>query len=115
MNVEFDAPDGYVEPVVNREMPEAPSMPFVPPVVKGPFSGAGVRLDGKAGKPRTTSTSSLGAMAESTSTARPTTVEELPPVVPDENYRPGSLEFIRYNYKCRSVLSNAHTDQSKLA
>jgi ubiquitin fusion degradation protein 1 len=110
MNVEFDAPDGYVEPVVKREMPEAPTLPVVPPVVTGPFSGAGFRLDGKAAKPRTTSTSSLGALAKATTPARPTPVEELPPVVPDENYRPGSLEFIRYNYKCRSIIEASHKD-----
>jgi hypothetical protein len=79
-------------------------VPLAKPVTKGPFSGAGVRLDGKAAKPRTMSTSSMNGLAETPTTGRPSCVEELPPVVPDESYRPGSLDFIRYNYKCRTVL-----------
>lgn len=42
--------------------------------------------------------------AEASGVGRPTRVEDLPPVMPDENYKPGSLEFIRYNYKNLSVL-----------
>jgi hypothetical protein len=76
----------------------------VKPAKSGPFSSAGVRLDGKTAKVRTTSTSSFNAHAETPTTGRPTNVEELPDVVVDESYRPGTLEFTRYNYKNLSTL-----------
>ncbi|KAI6187230.1 hypothetical protein M3Y98_00220200 [Aphelenchoides besseyi] len=111
MNVEFDAPDGYVEPKTvpkKNEMPEAPPLDTNAPPTSGPFSGSGVRLDGKTAKSRTVSTSSLGRL--DSTTPPPPTVEspsDLPPVVPDESYQPGSLDFVRYNYKNRSVIEAA--------
>ncbi|KAI6228879.1 hypothetical protein M3Y99_01180400 [Aphelenchoides fujianensis] len=108
MNVEFDAPDGYVEPASEAEgQRNAPAIaPSAP--ASGPFGGSGVRLDGKTTKPRTISTSSLGGL-ESTTPPPPAveTPADLPPVVPDESYQPGALDFVRYNYKNRSVLEAA--------
>jgi hypothetical protein len=79
-------------------------VPLNRPATSGPFSGSGQRLDGKAAKARTMSTSSVSGLVETPTTGRPTCVEDLPPVVPDENYKPGALEFIRYNYKNLSEL-----------
>ncbi|KAI6175970.1 hypothetical protein M3Y97_00748200 [Aphelenchoides bicaudatus] len=104
MNVEFDAPDGYVEPSNTRIMPEAPEVPISKPAKTGPFSGGGQRLDGKVTKPRTMSTSSANGLVESATNGKATSIDDLPPVVVDENYKPGTLEFIRYNYKNLSVL-----------
>lgn len=74
-------------------------MPLNRPAKTGPFAGSGQRLDGKVAKVRTMSTSSANGLVETPSTGRPTCVGDLPPVVPDENYKPGALDFIRYNYK----------------
>lgn len=57
-----------------------------------------MRLDGKATKPKQPSSSSLSA-ADSASTA-----PVLGAIVPREDYVPGSLSFVRYNYRNRSVL-----------
>ncbi|KAI6222488.1 hypothetical protein M3Y99_01496200 [Aphelenchoides fujianensis] len=116
MNVEFDAPDGYVEPQAKpkvNEMPEAPAIAPTAPA-SGPFGGSGVRLDGKTTKPRTISTSSLGGL-ESTTPPPPAveTPADLPPVVPDESYQPGALDFVRYNYKNRSVLATALREKQR--
>lgn len=81
-------------------------MPLSKPVKAGPFAGSGQRLDGKVSKARTMSTSSANGLVETPTSGRPTCVEDLPPVVPDENYRPGALDFIRYNYKNLSVLKS---------
>jgi hypothetical protein len=81
----------------------------------GPFAGSGFRL-GKStnsDKPRATSTTSASTAIESVNSSRPTCIEDLPPVVPDENYHPGQLEFIRYNYKSLSVLKEELQTQTK--
>lgn len=59
------------------------------------FSGEGMRLDGKAVKPRQQSSSSLSSADASPALAA---------IVPREDYQPGSLGFVRYNYRNRAVL-----------
>lgn len=121
MNVEFDAPEGYVEPDYKSTVTEmvsavggghlrlCPAQPAAPPVPPKqpkrdqPFASSGVRLDGKSVKQRTVSSSS--SLGPSNSLDQPPTpAEELADVVPDENYRPGRLDFVRYAYKNRAVL-----------
>jgi len=95
MNVEFDAPDGYVQPPRTTEMPSAPPVPLPRAPSSGPFVGSGCRLDGKS---RTVSTSSTGSMVATNGAAA------LADVIHDENYRPGALSFVRYDYTNRSCL-----------
>ncbi|VDM38983.1 unnamed protein product [Toxocara canis] len=105
MNVEFDAPEGYVEPSSSAASsattkPIAP--PRVPSVGKGlvapadkkfaAFGGSGHRLDGKT----RSSQSSLSELADSES--------KLPQLVVETDYKPGSLTFVRYDYKNRSLM-----------
>ncbi|KAH7725498.1 ubiquitin fusion degradation protein UFD1 containing protein [Aphelenchoides avenae] len=101
MNVEFDAPEGYVEPnyAAARKPDEMPPAPEVQPAKSGfsAFSGEGMRLDGKAVKPRQMSSSSLSSADASGSTP-------IAAIVPREDYQPGSLTFVRYNYRNRAVL-----------
>uniref|UniRef100_A0A0N5ALF1 Ubiquitin fusion degradation protein 1 n=1 Tax=Syphacia muris TaxID=451379 RepID=A0A0N5ALF1_9BILA len=98
MNVEFDAPEGYVEP--SSVKPSAQSVkPSAPPpsarVPKGTklgekvfqaFSGNGLRLDGK-GK-STTVTTSKATLSE----------PEIEPITVDTEYVPGKLSFMRYAF-----------------
>lgn len=97
MNVEFDAPEGYVEPEYNKktEMPEAPLEKLVKR--DHPFSSQGYRLDGKTRPTRTP------LVSESQDDKMPE-ILELGPLKPDYDYKPGSLVFPRYNYKNRGVL-----------
>jgi len=110
MNVEFDAPDGYVEPTPTprtTEMPSAPPVPLPKAPSSGPFVGSGCRLDGKSTKVRTVSTSSTGSMVAGPATNGAVPMPEVPEiadVIPDENYHPGVLTFVRYDYKNRSCL-----------
>uniref|UniRef100_F1LAY4 Ubiquitin fusion degradation protein 1 n=1 Tax=Ascaris suum TaxID=6253 RepID=F1LAY4_ASCSU len=113
MNVEFDAPEGYVEPSVSgasstSTKPSAP--PRVPSVGKGlvapsekkftAFTGSGHRLDGK-----TKSQTSLAELADSEN--------KLPQLVVETNYEPGSLTFVRYDYKNRSLMEKELAEASK--
>ncbi|VDD93542.1 unnamed protein product [Enterobius vermicularis] len=95
MNVEFDAPEGYVEPsTTNAHIPFVkPSTP--PPSARMPqgtaagdktfqaFSGSGFRLDGK-GK---------GSNASLASTV--SSEKNIFPIVVDTEYVPGKLTFVR--------------------
>ncbi|CAD5226004.1 unnamed protein product [Bursaphelenchus xylophilus] len=105
MNVEFDAPEGYVEPTYKPAQTEMATAPVVQPKIKKDetFGGSGVRLDGKVSKSRTVSTSSAGPSRDSVEKA-PEPEEQIAEVIPDESYRPGQLDFIRYAYKNRELL-----------
>uniref|UniRef100_A0AC35FUY5 Ubiquitin fusion degradaton protein n=1 Tax=Panagrolaimus sp. PS1159 TaxID=55785 RepID=A0AC35FUY5_9BILA len=96
MNVEFDAPEGYVEPDYKKktDMPEAPIEKLVKPAE--PFAGQGYRLDGKV--PKKTRTPLVSTTEEDK------VVTELLELVPDNDYKPGTLVFPRYNYKNRATL-----------
>uniref|UniRef100_A0A7E4UU85 Ubiquitin fusion degradation protein 1 homolog n=1 Tax=Panagrellus redivivus TaxID=6233 RepID=A0A7E4UU85_PANRE len=98
MNVEFDAPEGYVEPdyKTKNEMPEAPAPKLVTPA--NPFAEGGYRLDGKK-KPRS-------PYVSESQEVDPHAIEglQLGPIVPDFDYKPGKLVFPRYNYKSRVVM-----------
>jgi len=97
MNVEFDAPEGYVEEdnrVGKKEMPE----PSLKDLIKSgnPFEGKGRRLDGKESK-RTPHVSECQE-------EKVPEIYELRPLEPNNEYKPGYLTFPRYNYKSRVVL-----------
>lgn len=113
VNLEFDAPEGYVEPVYkpsgssnglagsskslqqNIQMPEAPLVVPILKEIKSAFVGAGQRLDGKKGN------SSNSQTRPSTSLHACAAEENSPSceMIPDVDYRPGTLRFVRYNYK----------------
>ncbi|KAL6739334.1 hypothetical protein Aduo_012803 [Ancylostoma duodenale] len=102
LNLDFDAPEGYVEePNPARQpstfKPPAPAIKTVPSA-NGPhfsaFSGSGQRLDGKKKPSSNSLCSDQGEELLNTLTA-------LPPVVCIEDYKPGKLSFIRYDYKSR--------------
>uniref|UniRef100_A0A915Q7M5 Uncharacterized protein n=1 Tax=Setaria digitata TaxID=48799 RepID=A0A915Q7M5_9BILA len=112
MNVEFDAPEGYVEPSANAASSSNAgplSMSSSPAVVVGmksssgftAFSGTGHRLDGK-------SKSSITSLAEMESAER-----SLPQLTVNTNYTPGKLEFVRYEYKCRSLMEKELVEAAK--
>uniref|UniRef100_A0A183E434 UFD1 protein n=1 Tax=Gongylonema pulchrum TaxID=637853 RepID=A0A183E434_9BILA len=94
MNVEFDAPEGYVEPNTNAatsssdatSLPTGAAAEVVGSKTGGgfaAFSGAGHRLDGKS----KASSSSLAEMD--------TTERSLPALTVNTNYTPGNLNFVR--------------------
>ncbi|KAI1710575.1 ubiquitin fusion degradation protein UFD1 domain-containing protein [Ditylenchus destructor] len=98
VNLEFDTPEGYVEPEPtasnSNRMPDAPPIPVEVPKVRewAPFQGEGQRLDERRAKARTISTSSNAeASMQATGTNTPLIAE----VAPDENYEPGTLTFVR--------------------
>ncbi|KAK6105721.1 Ubiquitin fusion degradation protein UFD1 family protein [Brugia pahangi] len=111
MNVEFDAPEGYVEPNTNAASSSSAaqsmsSTPAADEIGKGgggfkAFTGAGHRLDGKS-KSSTTSLTEMEAAERS-----------LPQLVVNTNYTPGKLEFVRYEYKCRSLMEKELADAAK--
>ena len=97
MNVEFDAPEGYVEEdtrTSKKEMPEASLKDLIKP--DNPFGGKGYRLDGKGPK-RTPHVSECQE-------EKIPEICELRPLEPNNEYKPGHLAFPRYNYKSRVVL-----------
>ncbi|CAJ0602319.1 unnamed protein product [Cylicocyclus nassatus] len=102
LNLDFDAPEGYVEePSTTRQpstfKPPAPVMKSVP-AANGAhfsaFSGSGQRLDGKK-KP------SSNSLCSDQGEELLNNLTSLPPVVYIEDYKPGKLSFIRYDYKSR--------------
>ncbi|KAL3997366.1 Ubiquitin fusion degradation protein UFD1 family protein [Acanthocheilonema viteae] len=112
MNVEFDAPEGYVEPNTNAtsSLNAAPSMSSATAMdeagIKGgsgfrAFTGTGHRLDGKS----KSSTTSLTEME--------TAERSLPHLTVNTNYSPGKLEFVRYEYKCRSLMEKELAEAAK--
>ncbi|CAG9539783.1 unnamed protein product [Cercopithifilaria johnstoni] len=112
MNVEFDAPEGYVEPNTNATSSSfaAPSMSSAPAVDETgmksgsrfrAFTGTGHRLDGKL-KSSTTSLTEMEAAERS-----------LPQLTVNTNYSPGKLEFVRYEYKCRSLMEKELAEAAK--
>ncbi|MCP9261062.1 Ubiquitin fusion degradation protein UFD1 [Dirofilaria immitis] len=107
MNVEFDAPEGYVEPSTNAaplSMPSALAADAVGMKDSGgfkAFSGTGHRLDGKS-KSLTTSLTEMETVERS-----------LPQLTVNSNYTPGKLEFVRYEYKCRSLMEKELTEATK--
>uniref|UniRef100_A0A1I7Z5P9 Uncharacterized protein n=1 Tax=Steinernema glaseri TaxID=37863 RepID=A0A1I7Z5P9_9BILA len=111
MNVEFDAPEGYVEPTYERktktEMPEAPEM-FVPvkPKAVTAFSGSGTRLDGRQRSKVLIETKQKDKKPE------PEPELQLKPIEVFEDFVPGQLKFIRYNYKNRTLLEKELKEQN---
>ncbi|WKY03981.1 hypothetical protein Q1695_005175 [Nippostrongylus brasiliensis] len=101
LNLDFDAPEGYVEssqakPSSNFKPPAPVSKPTVAPTGPhfAPFCGSGQRLDGKK-KP--SSSSLCASEAEDVLDA----LQSLPPVICIDDYKPGKLSFVRYDYKSR--------------
>ncbi|KJH48476.1 ubiquitin fusion degradation protein UFD1 [Dictyocaulus viviparus] len=100
LNLDFDAPEGYIDESMDTKAStckptaadvkglQASSGPF------SAFSGSGQRLDGK----KKASSSSLAADQGKELLDKLTT---LPPVVCNADYKPGKLNFIRYDYKSR--------------
>lgn len=68
------------------------------------FGGAGRRLDGK--KKPSSSVSLSDGTGVSTSNAAPVAndLPAIPPVVVNEDYKPGRVSFLRYDYKRVDVL-----------
>lgn len=94
MNVEFEAPPGYVEPSVPRaqpmeeEEPELDISSMLPePTGFIPFSGTGNRLDGK--KKRTSSENEIQSQL----------LAEYTRGIPDYDFQPGEIKFIRARRK----------------
>ncbi|KAI1711236.1 ubiquitin fusion degradation protein UFD1 domain-containing protein [Ditylenchus destructor] len=110
VNLEFDTPEGYVEPEPagsnSDRKPDAPPIPVEAPKSKewAPFQGEGQRLDERRAKARTISTSSTGG---------PNIAPVIAEVVPDENYEPGILTFVRYDYRNRSTLEKEKREEQK--
>lgn len=101
LNLDFDAPEGYVEESTHTK--PSTLKPSAAPVkaLQAPsgsqfsaFSGSGHRLDGKK-KP------SLNSMYTDQGEELLDNLASLPPVVCVEDYKPGKLTFIRYDYKSR--------------
>jgi len=97
MNVEFDAPVGYSEPQAPATKPKGETSPPIEPPQEQmsfrPFSGEGVRLDGKK---KLAATTGKDAMETSPSTSgRVTTSEPVRRGVPNYDYVPGTLTFNR--------------------
>ncbi|TKR70126.1 hypothetical protein L596_022186 [Steinernema carpocapsae] len=116
MNVEFDAPEGYVEPTYERKpknvMPDAPEM-FIPAKSQASsgFTSGGYRLDGRQRSKNAADKKDKKAAAEPEQTEM-----ELKPLEVFEDYEPGHLSFIRYAYRNRSVLEQELKEQNcKLA
>uniref|UniRef100_A0A1I7TX91 Ubiquitin fusion degradation protein 1 homolog n=1 Tax=Caenorhabditis tropicalis TaxID=1561998 RepID=A0A1I7TX91_9PELO len=123
VNLDFDAPEGYVEqprqvvPTVNAKPPAPPASAFtghaqatgksgsssIPTTV---FGGPGRRLDGKKKPTSSVSLCSEGTTGASTSdtAAVANDLPAIPPVVVNEDYKPGRVSFIRYDYKRVDVL-----------
>ncbi|KAK0408653.1 hypothetical protein QR680_004075 [Steinernema hermaphroditum] len=111
MNVEFDAPEGYVEPTYERKpknvMPDAPDM-FVPvkPKTAEAFAGSGTRLDGRQ------RSKVLVESKKKDKKPEPEPELQLKQIEVFEDYVPGQLKFIRYNYKNRSLLEQDLKEQN---
>lgn len=113
MNVEFDAPEGYVDPAAASASFTGTSKVSTATKVEGAgtkladnsfaaFSGTGHRLDGK----QKSSSNSLASSGSNDHTPLPLTV--------DTEYTPGTLSFVRYNYKCRSLMEKEQNEADKL-
>lgn len=95
MNVEFEAPPGYVEPTVSKsqpmeedEEPELDISKLLPePTGFMAFQGSGKRLDGR--KKRTSSENEIQNQLLSQYTRG----------IPDYDYKPGSITFLRARRK----------------
>ncbi|CAO4374174.1 Protein CBR-UFD-1 [Caenorhabditis briggsae] len=121
VNLDFDAPEGYVEeprqvaPAVNVKPPPPPASAFVgvgkplggaATTATSVFGGAGRRLDGKKKPTSSVSLCSEGTTGASTSDAAAVAndLPAIPPVVVNEDYKPGRCSFVRYDYKRVDVL-----------
>jgi len=104
INLEFDAPEGYVEPTTSKSIPKkAESNEEEPAFVAqaggfSPFSGQGMRLDGKPikadkqGSAQQAGSSKSNLLAPAPQQPQKAKSKEL---VVDENYVPGRLLFPR--------------------
>jgi len=97
INIEFDAPEGYVEPEPqytkdghSRKMPEPPAPKEQKTAAWEPFTGRGIRLDGKSDV--------SGSQPTDTKKGELSNAPVSSEVVPDVGYEPGMLNFVRYNY-----------------
>ncbi|CAB54216.1 Ubiquitin fusion degradation protein 1 homolog [Caenorhabditis elegans] len=122
VNLDFDPPEGYVEqprqvtPAVTAKPPAPDASAFIGAGQKAGgsggtgqnatsvFGGAGRRLDGK--KKPSSSVSLSDGTGVSTSNAAPVAndLPAIPPVVVNEDYKPGRVSFLRYDYKRVDVL-----------
>ncbi|CAI4227127.1 unnamed protein product [Auanema sp. JU1783] len=109
LNLDFDAPEGFVENSEHRPTttvkppPPPPDLSALPSTQFAAFSGSGVRLDGKK-KPSSNSICSEGI---------PDSVEALGPVVCISDYKPGTLHFMRYDYKSRVVMEKEINERAE--
>uniref|UniRef100_A0A0K0ES12 Ubiquitin fusion degradation protein 1 homolog n=1 Tax=Strongyloides stercoralis TaxID=6248 RepID=A0A0K0ES12_STRER len=97
LNVDFAPPVGYQEEESEKkstEMPEGPELPSFKEINAKIFQGEGIRLDGKT-KKKVTKTDDKEFI-----------MKALPEIVVNEDYKPGTLTFTRYNYKNRTILEN---------
>ncbi|KAE9421439.1 hypothetical protein Angca_002230, partial [Angiostrongylus cantonensis] len=106
LNLDFDAPEGYVDESTHTKPSTLKNTSLQPPAdpvkaLQGPsgshfsaFSGSGHRLDGKK-KP------SSNSMLTDHGEELLDKLTSLSPVVCNEDYKPGKLTFIRYDYKSR--------------
>ncbi|CAI2350733.1 unnamed protein product [Caenorhabditis sp. 36 PRJEB53466] len=123
VNLDFDAPEGYVEQprqastAVNVKPPAPPASAFTgngqsvgnnggaSSATSTVFGGTGRRLDGKK-KPASSVSLCSEANGASTSDAAALAndLPAIPPVVVNEDYKPGRVSFVRYDYKRVDVL-----------
>uniref|UniRef100_A0A0N5C2H0 Ubiquitin fusion degradation protein 1 homolog n=1 Tax=Strongyloides papillosus TaxID=174720 RepID=A0A0N5C2H0_STREA len=95
LNVDFAPYVGYQEEESENkscEMPEAPELPSFKEINEKVFQGEGMRLDGKSKKKNINEN------------VKEFKMKALPEIVVNEDYKPGTLSFKRYNYKNRSLL-----------
>ncbi|PAV81010.1 hypothetical protein WR25_06931 [Diploscapter pachys] len=115
VNLEFDAPEGYQETDTRSTTvkPAAPSITPIEPPKQAfqAFSGSGFRLDGRK-KPSSNSVCSESGVGTSNGTAEEPVIT---PVVCNENYVPGQLSFVRYDYKNRVELEKEMREKAKAA
>lgn len=127
VNLDFDAPEGYVEPKVATT---ANVKPQAPPMAAS--SGAGQAL-GSAASSKTAARSAvfagaagcIGSKAKTPRTSVSATASEalsadlaaalpaLPPVLINEDYKAGSCSFVRYDYKRLDVLEKELREKEK--
>ncbi|CAL2040623.1 unnamed protein product [Caenorhabditis brenneri] len=118
VNLDFDAPEGYVEqprqvtPAVNAKPPAPPASAFTGHAQAAKaaaptttiFGGSGRRLDGKKKPTSSVSLSSEAGASTSDAAAIANDLPAIPPVVVNEDYKPGRISFVRYDYKRVDVL-----------
>jgi len=120
VNIEFDTPEGYVEPKYNEvqkkskaAMPPAPTHhQEVESTGWTAFSGRGMRLDGKAD---TSKNNSQPSTSKSNTADKSVEASKNAPIkiLVDEDYKPGTLQFIRHDYKNLATMERLAKETKK--